>query len=34
MFEKIKSIVIGVTGGIVSVSSPRVRRLNDVPVYE
>ena len=34
MFVKIISIVIGVTGGIVSVSSPRVRRLNDDPVNE
>ena len=34
MFEKVKSIVIGVTGGIVSVSSPRVSRLNDNPVNE
>ena len=34
MFEKVNSVVIGVTGGIVSVSSPRVRRLNDDPVNE
>ena len=32
MLERLNWVVIGVSGGVVSVSSPRVRRLNDESV--
>ena len=32
MLERMNWVVIGVSGGVVSVSSPRVRRLNDESV--